>query len=893
LDNPDDLEDEKIDRVLNENSFFEFEKNIDYTNFLNRACFWMATGSGKTVVIVKLIELLYNFMKNNIIPNKHILVIAPNDKLIEQIKKHITIFNKCNSKSHRIFLKDLKDFEKNTFAGVNSIAPNEICIYYTRSSLISDENKENMFDYKSYIFKNGWYLILDEAHKGEQENSKRKTYINILGKNGFIFNFSATFTDLLDEVTTIYNFNLAEFIKKGYGKNIKILDDEFKNFKAKNKKEQEENLEKDEKIKIIIKSFIVFTILKKIYEKIETFNENKVLNLDYHNPLMVTLSNEINTKEADMKLYFHYISKLAKTSVDIKIFENIKEEIVNSLKENLLYVIGEDLLSDSFIDEVKLITQKDILKYVFYADSPSEIEVNEISGNKEELTFKLKTSEKIFALINASDIAKWKKDTLENYIFIDDILSESRFLDIHKKKNEINILMGSRKFIEGWDSNRPNIINFINMGVGDENTKLVLQAIGRGVRIEPKKNVRKRLIKNSEFYTEFDYQTQQELIELTSIIETLFIFATNKQMIKNIIEDIDGDKENWVTIKGINKTSIKKDLIVPVYDSLKYNNKDFKISNIDYNEIDNYIKENSEKLLILRDDFDITNIHRIKKQVKLTLIDEEKKYDSPKETYKFIEKHFTTKVKELIGYRKEEKIDIEHYKKIQLNIKDSEKIMQELKDLETLLTSKLNELYSQEQKELIEAIKSMGKESFLKNSYMKKQAESLQIDTTNLFENISKEDFKKNYGVELRNIEKHYYNPILISKDNNKYKHIIKEESEIEFLDNLEKYISNNILENIDWWYFSKIDEIVDNIFIPYFDSEKQEYRNFYPVLKGVINMNLNELIVNQEIERENVGLVLSQEYTEFCVNELNGKIDEMVKEETEIIKNLENYYLR
>lgn len=88
---------------------------------------------------------------------------------------------------------------------------------------------------------------------------------------------------------------------------------------------------------------------------------------------------------------------------------------------------------------------------------------------------------------------------------------------------------------------------------------------------------------------------------------------------------------------------------------------------------------------------------------------------------------------------------------------------------------------------------------------------------------------RKNYGVELRNIEKHYYNPILISKDNSKYKHIIKEESEIEFLDNLEKYISNNILENIDWWYFSKIDETVDNIFIPYFDSEKQEYRNFYP----------------------------------------------------------------
>jgi len=624
--------------LLKEYNFFEFENKIDYTNFLNRACFWMATGSGKTIVIVKLIEMLYSFMKNNIIPNKHILVIAPNDKLIYQIKKHITIFNKCNSKSHKISLKDLKDFEKNTFAGLNPIMPNEISIYYTRSSLISDDNKENMFDYKSYILKNGWYLILDEAHKGEQENSKRKTYINILGKNGFIFNFSATFTDLLDEVTTIYNFNLAEFIKKGYGKNIKILDDEFKNFKAKNKKEEENNLEKDEKIKIIIKSFIVFTVLKKIYEKIENINIDKNLNLDYHNPLMVTLSNEINTKEADMKLYFNYISKLAKINIDIKLFESIKEEIVSNLKENLLYVIGEDLLSELFIDEVKLITQKDVLKYVFYADSPSEIEVNEISGNKEELTFKLKTSEKIFALINASDITKWKKDTLENYIFNDDIVSESRFLDVHKKKNEINILMGSRKFIEGWDSNRPNIINFINMGVGDENTKLVLQAIGRGVRIEPKKNVRKRLIKNNSFHTDFDYNTQQELIDLTSIIETLFIFATNKQMIKNIIENIDEDKENWVTIKGINKTLIKKDLIVPVYDSLKYNNRDFKISNSDYNEVDSYIKNNSEKILILRDDFDVKNIYKIQNKEKLKLVDEEKRYISPKETYRFIEK---------------------------------------------------------------------------------------------------------------------------------------------------------------------------------------------------------------------------------------------------------------
>ena len=53
--------------------------------------------------------------------------------------------------------------------------------------------------------------------------------------------------------------------------------------------------------------------------------------------------------------------------------------------------------------------------------------------------------------------------------------------------------MGSRSFYEGWDSNRPNILLFINIGVRKESKKFVLQSVGRGLRIEPLKNKRKRL----------------------------------------------------------------------------------------------------------------------------------------------------------------------------------------------------------------------------------------------------------------------------------------------------------------------------------------------------------------------------------------------------------------
>src|SRR6056297_3294773 len=39
-------------------------KYIDFKNFINSACFWMATGSGKTLVLIKLIEIMFKLINN-------------------------------------------------------------------------------------------------------------------------------------------------------------------------------------------------------------------------------------------------------------------------------------------------------------------------------------------------------------------------------------------------------------------------------------------------------------------------------------------------------------------------------------------------------------------------------------------------------------------------------------------------------------------------------------------------------------------------------------------------------------------------------------------------------------------------------------------------------------
>ncbi|MEM5815416.1 MAG: DEAD/DEAH box helicase family protein, partial [Candidatus Aenigmatarchaeota archaeon] len=66
---------------------------IKFENFVNRASFWMATGSGKTLIIIKLIEILKRLIDAGEIPKKDILFLTHREDLINQFKKHVEEFN--------------------------------------------------------------------------------------------------------------------------------------------------------------------------------------------------------------------------------------------------------------------------------------------------------------------------------------------------------------------------------------------------------------------------------------------------------------------------------------------------------------------------------------------------------------------------------------------------------------------------------------------------------------------------------------------------------------------------------------------------------------------------------------------------------------------------------
>ncbi|EAL6560801.1 DEAD/DEAH box helicase, partial [Campylobacter jejuni] len=234
-----------------------------------RASFWMATGSGKTIVMIKLIALIHEFIKNNQLPKKPIMLLAPNDKILNQFKANITKYN--NYHSNFIKIKDLKDFES---IEKEASLLNEAVVYFARSDLLeSEENvgkdkKAKRLNYKNYLNKDGWYILLDEAHRGDSKTSLRKNYYHELARGfikedefpkGFVFNFSATFEDEIDFITCAYNYNLQKFNQEGYGKNIAILNENL-DFKSENNEEA--------KIKTILEGFIIFNAIVKTKEEL-------------------------------------------------------------------------------------------------------------------------------------------------------------------------------------------------------------------------------------------------------------------------------------------------------------------------------------------------------------------------------------------------------------------------------------------------------------------------------------------------------------------------------------------------------------------------------------------------------------------------------------------------
>jgi len=801
--------------------YYPVENNrIKFYNFINRASFWMATGSGKSLIIVKLVEILKRLMELKEIPERDILILTHREDLLNQLKKHVEEFNQlAGERGFRINFVELTDYER---IKRESLIPylKEITVFYYRSDLIGDEQKEKVIDFRNYENNGNWYIILDEAHKGDKEESKRQMFYSIMSRNGFLFNFSATFTDPRDIITTVYNFNLEKFISEGYGKHIYILKEDMEPFKDRR------DYNKVEKQKILLKSLILLTYLKKVREEIKEVAGNI-----YHEPLMLTLVNTVNFTETkdekpDLTLFFQEIERVGKGDINKDIFETVKDELLQEFSEDSK-LIYEDIPLKVKRDIIKSIKIEDILKYVYNSESFGEVEAITIPGKKQEVVFKLKTSDKPFALIKIGDAIKWIKDNLKGYEVIESYEDKSIFENLDERE-DINILMGSRAFYEGWDSNRPNIILFINIGVGKDAKKFIIQSVGRGVRIEPIKGKRRRL--RNLYNRGEDGGIYKRVVSikdgryLIDSIETLFIFGTRRKVLSEVITTLKMEKEPAKTIQlRKNKDAETYALLIPVFKVSKkklYQEREvqkFVVSETLFNALREYFTSTDERIPIVENNITPDLLQYIKNSFKDSK-DRERYYKIVQDSsipfkvalQKLID-HFNINIEELDRFKVLEE-EIIHFKKIKVFLKEEE--VNELKE-------KIEKVYKY--------IDPETRKDELKTMF--ERGEISIEEYTSEIEKLAKTSKEENFkDLKIKKVVNHYYIPLILSKKEkvDYIRHIIKTKSEVKFIEDLENYLNNRDID-VDWWMFSKIDEYLDEIYIPYYDPDSNKIRRFKP----------------------------------------------------------------
>lgn len=786
----------------------------------NRMGFWMATGSGKTLVIVKIIEMLSMLMKRGAIKKERdMLFLVYRDNLIDQFKKHVEEYN-AHNQYKSIKLHNLKDYESVKRENPIPFSTDEVNLFYYRADLFLEEKStDKKIDAQNYYNNGNWFVLLDEDHRGDKDESKLKKTYNNFSRNGFIFNFSATFTDDIDLGSCVFNFNLEKFIQKGFGKQIYVSEQNMAGWRQK-KKDDFSDIEKQ---RVVLKSLILQTYINQHYEKMKKSGDGY-----YHKPLLLTITNTVNeisrnSKEAkkqksDLRLFFSEIEKIANN----EIIDGLFDEALNELKQELKdanYLFGSEKIN---IEQKALskIKYANVLESVFNTKKSGSIEVIYIKGNKQEIAFKMTNSDKPFALIRIGEIDKWKRDILsDGYEETERYEDKSFFGSLNQQDSNINILMGSRTFYEGWDSNRPNIILFVNIGLGKDARKFVLQSVGRGVRIEPEKGKRGRLqgLSNADRIDRDRYEVMQGSAHA---LESLFVFATDAKNVEEIIKSIQ-TKEGEETFElggefGTNPYAKDKLLLVPMYEESNKTYVDEKIkypiSKTDLDSVKMLFGSMSDKNLLMKYENGSPNtLQKVRDKINgMREYRESRSIGNPELIVGNLLHFFNLRSEEFNKFDKLKEEHIVHFTKIKFSGKK-----EDFEDLRKNIS--IMREYPKQREELKRFMKEKGEEEF----------DELVVKTSLLEK--AKEIEVEGKKFDIKHLARHYYHPLLLShEDRTTYlKHIIDVASEREFIKKLEKAVGDWD-DMFDWWMFSKLDETLDKIYIPYY-NEQNKPAKFHP----------------------------------------------------------------
>ena len=518
----DNLKNRKIEFLNELNQFLERYKKdngIEISPFnaddLRKLAFYMATGSGKTLIAH---INYYQFFDYDLFSPDNILFITPNEGLSKQ---HFEELQKSGVPC-RLYTGSL-----------SGVSRNEREVLIIEITKFVEEKKGGGVTLPIDTFEGKNLIFVDEGHKGKLSEEQKWTKVrNKLAENGFVFEYSATFGQILSESnrevleeyakSIIFDYSYKYFYLDGYGKDFSVLNISTKQTNVSEKEFQE---------LVFVANMLSF------YEQLLTYeeNQNEAKAYNFEKPLWIFVGatvvgkrekTEIEKKEESDVLQ---VVELIKKAIDNKDWVEKEVELILSGKTNLKNYEGRDIFENKF-DYFKKrgINLDDMYKKIFGGSGSFKVyELKKVEG---ELGLKVGEND-YFGVITIGDVSSFKKKLEERRIIVEqDVVSESLFDNIKKEGSKINILIGSRKFIEGWDTWRVSSMCLLNIGVGQG--PLIIQLFGRGVRLKGKGMTLKR--------------SNDEKVKS---LETLSIYGIKAEYLKSFLESIRKEEVEFETIK--------------------------------------------------------------------------------------------------------------------------------------------------------------------------------------------------------------------------------------------------------------------------------------------------------------------------------------------------------
>ena len=489
---------------------------------LHKLAYMCATGSGKTLIMhVNILQFMHYLKRaqriNSQIKINRIIVLSPNEGMSQQHLQELAL----SSIPAGLFQKD------NLF----SACPGEVLVIDMNK--LKEEGKVKTVSVDSFEKDN--LVLIDEAHRGLTSGDIWYDYRTRLCEEGFAFEYSATFKQslnansrksdeqkLMEEYgkSIIMDYSYKYFYNDGYGKDYRIY-----NLK--------EGVDNEHRYLYLTGCLLTF------YQQLKYFTAKKfeLLPFNIEKPLLVFIGNKVtaSTSESELSdvqevLTFidEFVRKKEKTIARINdvINENtglINERGVDLFQHNL------DPLFDVFGSKPEArVIYEDMMRTVFNSESSADeprlhiVNLKQIQG---EVAMKIGMDGDYFGVINVGDAKKLTDKCAEIGIEADveEFKSESLFSAINKPDSEIKVLIGSRKFTEGWNSWRVSTMGLINFAKSEGSQ--AIQLFGRGVRLHGQSNCLKR--------SSAIERTISKPPKYIRCVETLTIFGVKSQYMED------------------------------------------------------------------------------------------------------------------------------------------------------------------------------------------------------------------------------------------------------------------------------------------------------------------------------------------------------------------------